>query len=117
MKKIVLLPFILLLLQSCKKDKITTYKIKYSVTGTAVTQFKISYSSTDKFLATPFTGTKDTTFYQAVGTDLKLDAKADSHNILTGSISINDVIVSTFTDTDVDGDNKTQVKIDYTITQ
>ena len=118
MKKTILLPFVLLLfLQACKKDKNTTYKVKYSVTGTNVTQFKINFANTEKLLVTPFTGTRDTTFYQSGGSTLMLDAKADSHNSLIGFISVNDIIVSTFTDTDIDGDSKTQVKIDYTISQ
>jgi len=117
MKQIALLSSIVLLLCSCKKDKNSTiYKVTYSVTGDNVNQFKITQGTTDNFVATPFSGTKDTTVYMQSGTMLKLDTKADNNN-LVGSIYVNDVLKATATDADVDGDNKTQVKIDYGLPQ
>ena len=117
MKKIALLASIVLLLSSCKKDKDSTvYKVKYSVTGNSVNQFKITEGTTDKLVATPFSGTKDTTIYIQSGTMLKLDTKADNNN-LVGSIYVNDVLKATGTDTDIDGDGKTQVKIEYGLPQ
>lgn len=116
MKKIVLLSSFVCLLLACKKENATTYKVKYSVTGNAVNQYKITVGSTDNFVETPFTGTKDTTIYISSGT-VKLDAKADGGMTLVGSISINDLPVATGSDDDIDGDNKTQVKLEYTISQ
>jgi hypothetical protein len=118
MKKIALLlsPMVLLLF-SCKKDKnATIYKVTYVVAGDNVNQFKITQGATDNTVATPFSGTKDTTVYVQSGTMLKLDTKADNHN-LVGSIYVNDVLKATATDTDVDGDSKTQVKLDYGVPQ
>ena len=113
MKKLALLSSIFFLLFSCKKDKNNTlYKVTYSVTGNNVNQFKITQGTTDNFVATPFSGTKDTTVYMQSGTMLKLDTKADNNN-LVGSIYVNDVLKATGTDTDIDGDGKTQVKLDY----
>jgi hypothetical protein len=115
MKNLLAIAFLVLLF-SCKKNDATgSYKVRYSVTGNSVTQFKISYNLTDKYLLIPFTGTRDTTFYQPAGTALKLDAKATSHNDLVGSIFVNDVLKVTLTDNDADNDSKTQVKIDYTL--
>ena len=114
MKKIASLSLAALMFFSCKKDN-ETFKVRYTVTGVDVSQFKISYNLTDHLAETPFTGTKDTTIYQSIGTVLKLDTKAEGHNNLVGSIYVNDYIVATATDEDTDADNKTQVKIDYTI--
>jgi len=117
MKQIALLASVVLLLVSCKKDKdSTTYKVKYSVTGNFVNQFKITNGTTDNFVATPFSGTKDTTVYMQSGTMLKLDTKAENNN-LVGAIYVNDVLKVTGTDTDTDGDGKTQVKIEYGLPQ
>ena len=113
MKKVALLPSIVFLLFACKKNKdSTTDKVRYVVTGNAVNQFKITEGTTDKFVIVPFSGTKDTTIYIQAGTMVKLDTKADNNN-LVGSIYVNDVLQATGTDTDLDGDGKTQVKIEY----
>ena len=115
MKTIALFSLAILLFLSCKKDNNTTqYKVKYVVTGENVTQFKISQNTTDNFVKTPFSGTKDTTVYVEFGATLKLDTKAENHN-LVGSIYVNDVLKATGTDLDSNQDNKTEVKIDYTI--
>ena len=99
MKKIALLSFAAFMFFSCKKDN-ETFKVRYTVTGVDVSQFKISYNTTDHLAETPFTGTKDTTIYQSIGTVLKLDIKADSHYSLLGSIYVNDNLVATGTDED-----------------
>lgn len=115
MKTIALLSLSIFLLLSCKKDNNTTsYKVKYIVTGDSVNQFKISQGATDEFVKTDFSGTKDTTIYAPIGTDLKLDAKANDHN-LVGSIYVNDVLAVTGTDLDSNQDNKTEVKLEYII--
>jgi len=117
MKKIVLLSSIIFLLfSSCKKDKENIYKVKYTVTGNSVNQFKITQGGTDNFVSTPFSGTKDTTVYLSAGVLVKLDTKADNNN-LVGTIYVNDVLKVTATDTDLDGDSKTQVKIEYGLPQ
>ena len=117
MKKLVVLTSVVFLLFSCKKDKNNnTYKVRYSVTGDMVNQFKITQGTTDDFVVSPFSGTKDTTIYIQSGTMLKLDTKADNHYLL-GSIYVNDVLQATGTDNDLDGDGKTEVKIQYGIPQ
>ena len=117
MKKIAFVALIgLLAVAACKKDKNTTYKVKFSVSGTAVSQFKITQGVTDNFMAIPFTGTRDTTVYLQSVTTLKLDAKGDGPG-MEGTIYVNDVPVVTGNDPDIDGDNKTQVKIEYVIPQ
>lgn len=50
----------------------------------------------------------------AAGTMVKLDAKANSNN-LAGAIFVNGVEVVNGTDTDIDGDGKSQVKIEFTL--
>ena len=118
MKKVAVLSSLFVLLFSCKKEKNSSvYKVKYSVTGNSVNQFKFTEGSTDRFVVTPFSGTKDTTIYIQSGTTLKLDTKADNNNNLVGSIYVNDVLKATGTDTDIDGDGKTQVKIEYGLPQ
>jgi hypothetical protein len=117
MRKIAILSSILFLLFACKKDKnIGTYKVKYVVTGNSVNQFKITLGTADNLVATPFSGTKDTTVYMQAGTMLKLDTKADNNN-LVGSIYVDDVLKATGTDSDLDGDGKTEVKIEYGLPQ
>jgi hypothetical protein len=86
--------------------------VTYTVTGDAVNQFKITAGSTDNLVSTPFSGTKDTTVYLSAGVSVKLDTKADDHN-LVGTIYVNDILKATATDTDLDGDGKTEVKIEY----
>ncbi|MDP4265694.1 MAG: hypothetical protein Q8941_24455 [Bacteroidota bacterium] len=108
---------VILILISCSKSgnsPNTTYKVRYTVTGDSVTQFKISLFGNDVFLQTPFSGTRDTTIYVYFGADLRLDAKAVDSN-LAASIYVNDVLKATGTDPDADGDGKTEVKIGYTI--
>jgi hypothetical protein len=114
MKTIALLSSIFFLFLSCKKENNTSYKVKYVVTGDSVNQFKISQGATDEFVKTGFSGTKDTTVYVQAGTDVKLDTKANNHN-LVGSIYVNDLLAVTGTDTDTDGDGKTEVKLDYVV--
>ncbi|MDN3657240.1 hypothetical protein QWZ08_16440 [Ferruginibacter paludis] len=115
MKKILLACAIFFLLFSCKKDSTgTTYKVKYTVTGNNVSQFKITQGVTDNYVLTPFSGTKDTTLSMQPGATLKLDTKATNNN-LVGSIYVNDVLKATGADLDTDGDGKTEVKIDYTL--
>ncbi len=99
---------------ACKKDD-TTVKVTYKVTGSQVDQFKITNGSNEQWVKVPFTGTRDTTVYIPYGTNVKLDAKADGAAPLAGTIYINDKQVAMLTDTDNDGDNKTQVKVDYAI--
>jgi hypothetical protein len=112
----ILFPVVLLFI-SCSKSGSspnTTYKVRYTVTGDSVTQFKISLFANDVFLQTPFSGTRDTTIYVYFGADLRLDAKAIDSS-LVGSIYVNDVLKATGTDLDTDGDGKTEVKTGYTI--
>jgi len=117
MKRMAILSSIVFLLFSCKKEKNnSTYKVTYSVTGDAVNQFKITEGTTDNLVSIPFSGTKDTTVYLSAGVDVKLDVKADDHNLI-GAIYVNDVLKATATDPDVDGDGKTEVKLDYGLPQ
>jgi hypothetical protein len=116
MKKIAIFSFAALTLFACTKEKHEgEYKVKFSVTGTTVEQFKTSCGLTENNVATPFAGTRDTTIYVQAGTALKLDTKASSHEALSASIFVNDAVVATLTDADADNDSKTQVKIEYTI--
>jgi hypothetical protein len=117
MKTLAFVAVAALALFACKKDNKNegSYKVKYSVTGTSVDQFNITNNTDVHSVYTPFDGARDTTVYMPAGTVLKLDAKASSHNALVGSIYVDDAIVATLTDSDADGDGKTQVKIDYTI--
>ncbi len=112
-----LFPLVMLFI-SCSKSSnsshSTTYKVKYTVTGDSVTQFKISVFANDVFLQTPFSGTRDTTIYVYYGADVRLDAKGIDSN-LAASIYVNDVLKATGTDPDANGDGKTEVKIGYTI--
>ena len=119
MKNAFLLAIIaLVIFASCKKDNTpSTYKVKYTVSGSSVNQYKITVDSSDNLVSTPFTGAKDTTIYVAGGSVLKLDAKASGVNALVGSIYVNEALVSTGSDPDTDGDNKTEVKINYTISK
>ena len=102
-----------ILMAGCKSDPLSS-KVTYKVTGTWVTQFKITNGSTEHVVNVPFAGTKDTTVYIVYGTKVKLDAKGEGTS-LQGTIYIDDVLVATLIDNDADGDSKTQVKIDYTI--
>ena len=113
MKKALLLLCIVTSLLACKKDN-PNAKITYKVTGAGVSQFKITDGAVEHLVNVPFTGTRDTTVYLPYGTMVKLDTKADGPS-LQGTIYINDEQVATLTDADTDGDNKTQVKIDYSV--
>jgi len=104
----------LLFLVACSKAKNTTYKVKYSVIGTAVTEFKITGGDKEYIISTPFDGTKDTTIFLETITALKLDAKGDGPSLI-GTIFINDYPVLSGYDSDEDGDNKTQVTTEYTM--
>jgi len=114
MKKLAIVCSASFIFFACKKDKDDTYIVKFVTTGTNVTQFKFYQGSITGDKAVPFSGTQDTTMTVPAGTNLKLDSKANSNN-LTGSIYVNGVQVVTGTDTDPDGDNKSQVKIEYTL--
>jgi hypothetical protein len=109
-----------LLVVSCKKkEEATLYKVKFSVTGTSVNQFKFNAEglAASTSVATPFTGTKDTTVYVGAAKVLSLDTKATgaAGSSLVGKIYVNDVQVATQTDADSDMDGKTQVKFSYTM--
>ncbi|MBA2745028.1 MAG: hypothetical protein H0U44_02275 [Flavisolibacter sp.] len=99
---------------ACKKDN-QNAKVTYRVTGSGVSQFKISNGATEHYVNIPFTGTRDTTVYLAYSTNIKLDLKADGGTTLQGTIFVNNVLVSTLSDADIDGDNKTEVKLAYLI--
>jgi len=106
---------VVFLFMSCSKsNNSNSYKVKYVVTGDSVNQFKITIASTDQFVQSIFSGTKDTTVYVQAGTNVKLDTKANNHN-LVGSIYVDDVLAVTGTDADSDGDGKTEVKLDHTV--
>lgn len=115
MKKISLLALAIMSLVACKKDHEGAYKVRYTLTGTIVEQFKVNYNTTEHFVETPFTGTRDTTLYVQAGTTISLDAKAGSSEDLIGSIYVNDGLVATQTDGDADADGKTAIKVEYTI--
>lgn len=99
---------------ACKKEKNDTYTVKFVSSGSNVTQFKFHQGSTISDKAVPFSGTQDTTVMVAAGTMVKLDLKANSNN-LTGSIYVDNVLVSNGSDADTDGDGKSQVKLEYTL--
>jgi hypothetical protein len=116
MKKFIFFCLAIVFLTACKKDN-SVYKVTYLVTGNNVEQFKISYNASDNFMRVPFFGSRDTTVYKPAGTLVKLDIKAHSEytHPLYGAIYVNDSLAVTLTDWDVDGDGKTQVKIEYAL--
>ena len=114
MKKIAILLLASFMFFACKKDQDETYTVKFVTTGTNVTQFKFYQGSTSADKAVPFSGTQDTIMTVAAGTMVKLDSKANSNN-LSGAIFVNGVQVVSGVDTDIDGDGKSQVKIEYTL--
>ena len=114
MKKIAILALASLVFFSCKK-KTEILSVKFVTTGEIVTQFKVYNGSTVGDKAVPFSGTQDTTLTVSPGTTVKIDAKANGN--LSSSIFLNGVQVATGTDPDLDGDGKTQVKIEYAIPQ
>ncbi len=122
MKRTLLLSFITLAVFACKKKEEITplYKVKFSITGTSVNQFKFNSDAlaASITMATPFTGTKDTTIYLGPGKVVSLDGKATATagKSLVGRIYINDTEVALQTDADADGDGKTAVHLDYTLT-
>ena len=99
---------------SCSKDKAETVKVRFVTTGIDVTQFKFTTGAFVSDKEVPFSGMEDTTIMVARGTMVKLDSKANSSN-LAGQIFVNDDQVVGGTDTDIDGDGKSQVKIEYSI--
>ena len=116
MKKIALLSLASMIFFACKKEKDDTYIVKFVTTGTEVIQFKVYQGSTVGDKEVPFSGTQDTTMIVPAGSMVKLDSKANS-NYLTGAILVNGVQVVTGTDADPDGDGKSQVKLEYLLSQ
>ena len=106
----------LLFIVACTKARTTPYKVTYSVSGTAVTEFKITAGITEYFITTPFDGTMDTTIILQSVSPLRLDAKGDGPSLI-GTIFVNDMPVLSGYDSDTDGDNKTQVTTEYLIPQ
>jgi hypothetical protein len=120
MKYVVVVLLTGLTLFSCKKkDDPSLIKVKLSVTGTSVTQFKFNTEglAASTSVKVPFTGTKDTTVFVTGGKAISLDTKADAatSSPLVGTIYVNDVQVATQTDADTDKDGKTQVKLSYMV--
>ena len=117
MKRLAILSLIAVVLFACKKENKHEgeYGVRYVITGTNVDQFKATVDSTGHIVATPFSGTKDTTIYVHASSVIKLEAKASSHEALSGSIAVDGTQVASLTDTDGDGDSKTQIKLEYTI--
>ena len=113
MKNLLLLTASLLLLVACKKDD-TVQEVKFSVSGTSVTEVKFNYKSSIHNIKTPFDGTRDTTIVASIGETISLDSKATG-GPLTGQIFVNDVLVAEQEDADPDGDGKTQVKVNWTV--
>lgn len=113
MKNIILIAASLLLFVACDKEE-TVQKVKFSVTGTSVTDAKFNYKSSIHGIPTPFDGTRDTTIIASIGESISLDAKATGGQ-LAGKIFVNDALVAEKTDEDIDADGKTQVKISWTI--
>jgi hypothetical protein len=120
MKYLLMLSLACLVFTSCKKNEDPSmYKVKFSVTGTSVNQFKFNTEGlpASTSVAVPFTGTRDTTVYVSLAQTLSLDTKADAttSSKLEGKIYVNDVLVASQVDEDTDKDGKTQVKLNYTI--
>ncbi|WP_017732333.1 hypothetical protein [Nafulsella turpanensis] len=115
MKNVILIAALLLLVVACGKEE-TTQEVKFSVTGTSVTEVKFNYKNSIQDVKTPFNGTWDTTIVANIGETISLDSKATG-GALTGKVFVNDVLVAEKTDADSDGDGKTQVKVDWTTVQ
>jgi hypothetical protein len=114
MKQFIIVGLLMLTTIACKK-KDEIYKVKFSVTGNSVNDFKFNYGNTiNTYNKEPFSGTRDTTIYLGADKAVTLDAKSTG-GPLTGRIYVNDDLVLEQTDSDIDKDGKTQVKIDYTI--
>lgn len=113
MKNLLLIAALLLSIVACDKEEVVQ-EVKFSVTGTSVTDAKFNYKSSIHSIRTPFDGTRDTTIIANIGESISLDAKATG-GPLTGKIFVNDVLVAEQNDEDADADGKTQVKINWTI--
>lgn len=114
MKKFAILFFASFVLFACKKDNNGTSRVKFVVAGDNVTQFKISTGATEVGKSVPFSGTRDTIIIVPVGTSVKLDTKATSNN-LRASIYVDNELMTTATDSDTDGDGKSEVKVEHTV--
>ena len=112
MKNVILIAAMLLLIVACDKEE-TTQEVKFSVTGTSVTEVKFNYKNSIQNIKTPFDGTWDTTIVANIGETISLDSKATG-GALTGQVFVNDVLVAEQIDSDSDGDGKTQVKVNWT---
>ena len=112
MKNLVLIAAILMLVVACGKEE-TTQEVKFSVTGTSVTEVKFNYKNSIQNIKTPFDGMWDTTIVANIGETISLDSKATG-GALTGQVFVNDVLVAEEEDADTDGDGKTQVKVNWT---
>ena len=112
MKNVVPIAAMLLLVVACGKEE-TTQEVKFSVTGTSVTEVKFNYKNSIQNIKTPFDGRWDTTVIANIGETISLDSKATG-GALTGQVFVNDVLVAEEEDADTDGDGKTQVKVNWT---
>ena len=112
MKNVILIATLLLLAIACDKEE-TTQEVKFSVTGTSVTEVKFNYKNSIQNIKTPFDGTWDTTIVANIGETISLDSKATG-GALAGKVFVNDVLVAEQIDSDTDGDGKTQVKVNWT---
>jgi hypothetical protein len=113
MKKLFLIACLALPLVACEKDD-KEMEVKFSVTGTEVNEVKFNYKSTLNSIATPFTGTRDTTIYANIGETISLDAKATGGS-LKGQIFVNGLLAAEQIDADSDNDGKAHVKVDWTV--
>lgn len=115
MKNLLLLSAVMLVLASCGEEKEETQRtVKFTLTGTDVTEAKFNYKSTISAIKTPFTGSWDTTVYANIGETLSLDAKATG-GTLKGQVFVGGVLNAEQIDADADGDGKTQVKVALTV--
>lgn len=115
MKNLLLLSAVLVMLSSCGDDKEETQRtVKFTLTGSNVTEAKFNYKSTISAVKTPFTGTWDTTVYVNIGETLSLDAKSTGGH-LKGQVFVGNTLNAEQIDADTDGDGKTQVKVALTV--
>lgn len=113
MKKLFLIAFLAASVVSCDKED-NDMEVKFSVTGSDVNEVKFNYKNTFNSIATPFTGTRDTTIYAKIGETISLDAKATG-GALKGQIFVNGLLNAEQIDADTDGDGKSQVKVSWTV--
>ena len=113
MKKLFFIACLGLPLAACQKEEAEN-EVRFSVTGTEVNEVKFNYKSTLNSIATPFTGTRDTTVYANIGETISLNAKSTG-GALKGQIFVNGILAAEQLDQDTDGDGKTQVKVDWTV--